>query len=203
MIEAQTTSDSIPIIPAGPQSVGQRPVEIPQNLAVCRAAGLAATSCSCPRPVLPINISVPAHAARHYGEFASGKPDSGADASVASRVVTSVIVDHRQASSVMSPRIEACRPPGISFSRPPKPRRKRAGRVCRSPVSLLGIGGVVRRPPMADWHAGDVHFLTLAQLGQRYRRYRLTSQSQLSHSAIRRSRHWPCLSPCLCIPSHV
>jgi hypothetical protein len=27
-IEAQTTSDSIPIIPAGPQSVGQRPAEI-------------------------------------------------------------------------------------------------------------------------------------------------------------------------------
>ena len=26
---------------------------------------------------------------------------------------------------------------------------------------------------MADWHAGDVHFLTLAQLGERYRRYRL------------------------------
>jgi ParB/RepB/Spo0J family partition protein len=26
---------------------------------------------------------------------------------------------------------------------------------------------------MADWHAGDVGFLTLAQLGQRYRRYRL------------------------------
>jgi hypothetical protein len=26
---------------------------------------------------------------------------------------------------------------------------------------------------MADWHVGDVHFLTLAQLGERYRRYRL------------------------------
>ena len=26
---------------------------------------------------------------------------------------------------------------------------------------------------MADWHAGDVRFLTLAQLGERYRRYRL------------------------------
>ncbi len=26
---------------------------------------------------------------------------------------------------------------------------------------------------MADWHAGDVRFLTLSQLGQRYRRYRL------------------------------
>ena len=78
----------------------------PENLAVCRAADLGATSCSCPRPVLPINISVPAHAARHYGEFASGKPDSGADAGVASLAVTSVIVDHRQATSVMSPRIE-------------------------------------------------------------------------------------------------
>jgi hypothetical protein len=26
---------------------------------------------------------------------------------------------------------------------------------------------------MADWHAGDTCFLTLAQLGERYRRYRL------------------------------
>jgi hypothetical protein len=58
------------------------------------------------RRVLLINISAPAHAARHYGEFASGKPDSGADAGVASLVVTSVIVDHHQAISVMSPRIE-------------------------------------------------------------------------------------------------
>jgi hypothetical protein len=53
-----------------------------------------------------INISVPAHAARHYGEFASEKPDSGADASMASLVVTAVIVDHPQALSVMSPSIE-------------------------------------------------------------------------------------------------
>ena len=47
------------------------------------------------------------------------------------------------------------------------------GRVFRSPVSLLGIGGVVTRSAMADWHAGDMCFLTLAQLGERYRRYRL------------------------------
>ena len=26
---------------------------------------------------------------------------------------------------------------------------------------------------MADWHAGDVRFLTMTQLGERYRRYRL------------------------------
>ena len=26
---------------------------------------------------------------------------------------------------------------------------------------------------MADWHAGDVRFLAVAQLGERYRRYRL------------------------------
>jgi len=60
----------------------------------------------CRRPVLPINISVPAHAARHCGEFASAKPDSDADGSTAFLVVTSVIVDHRQTNSVMSPRIE-------------------------------------------------------------------------------------------------
>ena len=47
------------------------------------------------------------------------------------------------------------------------------GRAVRSPVSLLGMGGVLARSPMADWHAGDVRFLTLAQLGERYRRYRL------------------------------
>jgi hypothetical protein len=63
-------------------------------------------SCSCPRPVLLINISVPAHAARHYGEFASEKPDSGTDANGAFSVVTSVIVDRPKALSVMSPCIE-------------------------------------------------------------------------------------------------
>ena len=63
-------------------------------------------SSSCPRPVLPTNISVPAHVARHYGEFASGKPDSGAAAAGASRPVTSVIVGGSQAISVMSSRIE-------------------------------------------------------------------------------------------------
>ncbi len=75
-------------------------------LSVCRAAGLDATCCSFPRPVLPINISVPAHAARHYGEFASAKPDSSAAAGVASLVVNSVIVDHPKTTSIMSPRIE-------------------------------------------------------------------------------------------------
>ena len=35
------------------------------------------------------------------------------------------------------------------------------------------MGGVLARSPMADWHAGDVRFLTLAPLGERYRRYRL------------------------------
>ncbi|HLW79058.1 MAG TPA: hypothetical protein VKU44_05600 [Terriglobia bacterium] len=34
------------------------------------------------------------------------KPDSGADAGVAFRLVTAVIVDHRRANSIMSPRIE-------------------------------------------------------------------------------------------------
>ena len=105
-IEAQTTSDSIPIIPAGTQSVGQRPAKI-----LPKSRDLPCSRPGCyvlfpPRPVIPSDVSAPAHAARHYGEFASGKPDSGADAGVASLVVTSVIVDHRQARSVMSPRIE-------------------------------------------------------------------------------------------------
>ncbi len=32
---------------------------------------------------------------------------------------------------------------------------------------------MVTRSSMADWHAGDLCFLALAQLGERYRRYRL------------------------------
>src|SRR5208337_3077573 len=78
----------------------------PPILAACRAVGQDATSSSSPRPVLPTNISVPAHVARHYGEFDSGKPDSGDGAAAASRPVTSVIVDRPQAISVMSSRIE-------------------------------------------------------------------------------------------------
>ena len=55
------------------------------------------------RPVLPINISVPARAASHYGEFARGEPDSGADAGVASWVVIGGIGNRPQTRSVMSP----------------------------------------------------------------------------------------------------
>ena len=44
------------------------------------------------------------------------------------------------------------------------------GRVFRSPVSLLGIGGEAL---IADWYTGNVRFLTPSQLGERYRRYRL------------------------------
>jgi ParB/RepB/Spo0J family partition protein len=47
------------------------------------------------------------------------------------------------------------------------------GRVLRSPVSSLGNGSVPTRPHVADWHAGDVRFLAVAQLGERYRRFRL------------------------------
>ena len=107
-IEAQTTPSPIRhrLSPARQPGEASAQPKFSENLAVCRAAGLAATSCSCPRPVLPINISVPAHAARHYDEFDSGKPDSGADAGVASLVVT---LRHRgppQALSVMSSCIE-------------------------------------------------------------------------------------------------
>ena len=44
-------------------------------------------------------------------------------------------------------------PENYCFSCPQEPRRKRVGRAFRSPVSLLGIGGVVARFPMADSHA--------------------------------------------------
>ena len=47
------------------------------------------------------------------------------------------------------------------------------GRALRSPVSFLGKGAWWRGPHMADWHAGDIRFLAVAQLGERYRRYRL------------------------------
>jgi hypothetical protein len=77
-----------------------------RTFAVCHAVGPGATLCLRARPVLPNNIFAPAHAARHYGESASGKPDLSTDAGVASLVVTSVIVDHHQVPSVMSPCIE-------------------------------------------------------------------------------------------------
>ena len=104
-VQATFTSDSTPIIPTDCQNVGQRPAEIRPE-----SCGLPCSRPGCyvlflPRPVLLISISVPAHAARHYGEFASEKPDSGAAADAVS-VVTSVIVDRPQTLSVMSPRIE-------------------------------------------------------------------------------------------------
>ena len=94
VIEAQTTSDSIPIIPAGTQNVGQRQKIFAPNLTVCRAADPGATSCLCLRPVLPIDISVPAHAARPYGEFASAKPDSDAAAAVVPGLCVALEVAH-------------------------------------------------------------------------------------------------------------
>src|SRR5208337_4835061 len=57
---------------------------------------------------------------------------------------------------------------------PPRPRRKRVGRAVRSPVSLLGMGGLLARPHMIQWHDEDVRLLDVAQLGDRYRRYRFT-----------------------------
>jgi hypothetical protein len=43
---------------------------------------LRETEFGCQSHFLPINISAPAHAARHYGGFASGKLDSSARAGV-------------------------------------------------------------------------------------------------------------------------
>ena len=37
---------------------------------------------------------------------------------------------------------------------------------------------------MADWHAGAVRFLTLAQLGERYRRYRLPDPDPDAEAAM-------------------
>ena len=48
------------------------------------------------------------------------------------------------------------------------------GRAVRSPVSLLGMGTSATRPHMIQWHDEDVQCLDLAQLGDRYRRYRFT-----------------------------
>ena len=73
----------------------------------------------------------------------------------------------------MSSRIEQASLLRTNVSVPPKPRRKRVGRAVRSPVSLLGMGCLWTRPHMTCWHAGDVRFLAVAQLGERYRRYRL------------------------------
>src|SRR5437764_14508359 len=41
------------------------------------------------------------------------------------------------------------------------------------PSPLSAIAGVKARPHMADWHAGEIRPLAVAQLGERYRRYRL------------------------------
>ena len=81
VIEVQATPDSIPIIPASTQSVGQRPAEIsPKSCCLpCSRPGCYVLFLA--RRVLPINISVPAHAAGHYGEFANAKPGSGVDVS--------------------------------------------------------------------------------------------------------------------------
>ena len=48
------------------------------------------------------------------------------------------------------------------------------GRAVRSPVSLLGMGSLWTRLHMSQWHDGDVRLLDVAQLGDRYRRYRFT-----------------------------
>ena len=128
--------------PVGTQSVGQHQ-PAPQNLVACRVVGPQASSC--PRPVPPTSISVPAHVARHYGVFASGKPGTRPPGAAVSRPVTSVIVDCPQATKVMSSCIEHERPPGISCSCPPKIEEEAGGRIFRSPASL-GIGGEVARP---------------------------------------------------------
>jgi ParB/RepB/Spo0J family partition protein len=41
------------------------------------------------------------------------------------------------------------------------------------PFPLSAIAGVQARLHMTDWQTGEIHFLAPAQLGQRYRRYRL------------------------------
>ena len=93
VIEAQSMSDSAPMIPEDCHSVGQRQTKFDQNFAVHPVVGLLRRS-SCPHPVLPINISVPAHAARPYGEFTSAKPDSDSDAGEAPWSHLCVLVDH-------------------------------------------------------------------------------------------------------------
>src|SRR5271156_3901520 len=54
---------------------------------------------------------------------------------------------------------------------------------------------------MADWHAGDVHFLTLAQLGERYRRYRLPDPEAEAAMAGSLSRYGQ-LTPLVVCPRH-
>jgi len=92
--------------PSAPSAWASAPMKFLRILGSGPVVAQAATSCSAGRRVLPSGFSARAHAARLYGEFASGKLDSSTVADAASLVVTSVIVDHHQTTSVMSPRIE-------------------------------------------------------------------------------------------------
>ena len=92
--------------------------------------------------VLPINISVPAHAVRRYDEFASAKPDSDVAADVVPGLSVALEADHPRPHQSCRHVLENAIPKNLLFHCPPEPRRKREGRVCRSPVSLLGIRGV-------------------------------------------------------------
>ena len=76
-------------------------------LAACLVTDQVATSFSALAAVPSSNISVPARAARHYGEFASGKPDSDCGGGVGMPASSpSVIVDHPKPGPLMSPHIE-------------------------------------------------------------------------------------------------
>src|SRR5437016_2672948 len=66
--------------------------------------------------------------------------------------------------------------------------------MLRSPVSSLGRGLLRARSPMADWHTGEIRFLALAQLGERYRRYRLPdpdAETAMTHSVKRYGQQTP------------
>ena len=107
-IEARTASesDSTPMNPADCDSVGQRPAEIlPKSCGLpCNRPGCYVLFLPSPRSPDQHFCSGSCRQALRRVRQREARPERRRG--TASRVVTSVIVDHRQAISVMSPRIE-------------------------------------------------------------------------------------------------
>jgi ParB-like chromosome segregation protein Spo0J len=146
----------------------------PKNLATSLATGPAATCFFHPLCLGLSKNSAAACAAKPYDACASGKPDCGSGGGVASGRFTSLTADRPHPLRSCRHILEGVILAGLSFPFAPKTEEE-AGRPgsLRSPVSWLGMGLIAEELTMTEWCAGDVRFLAVDRLGQRYRRYRL------------------------------
>ena len=103
-------------------------------------------SCSFPRRVPPIRNSVPAHAAKRYGEFDNVDFNSSNDGGAVFLPVMSIIADRLNVLLSCRHVLKMSLSENYVFLAQ-EPRRKREGRALRSPVSLLGIGSLFRGLP--------------------------------------------------------